>query len=137
MRTTFAIPLLLLAAGAGAAEWVEIGADTEAKYYVDLSSIEIEADTVRVIKKGVYTETLTEDLGGTRSVFKQTLGVIELDCARRINRVVQIDMIGPDDTVVWSSGRMKKRMWEDVRPNTHGEATLDFVCGKVRTPEKQ
>ena len=127
--------MFLFAACADAAEWVEIGADTEAKYYVDLSSIEIEADTVRVVKKGVYTETLTEDLGGTRSVFKQTLGVIELDCARRINRVVQIDMIGPDDTVVWSSGRMKKRMWEDVRPNTHGEATLDFVCGKIKSPE--
>ena len=135
MRTIFAMAMFLFAAGAGAAEWVEIGADTEAKYYVDLSSIEIEADTVRVVKKGVYTETLTEDLGGTRSVFKQTLGVIELDCARRINRVVQIDMIGPDDTVVWSSGRMKKRMWEDVRPNTHGEATLDFVCGKIKSPE--
>ena len=127
--------MFLFAAGAGAAEWVEIGADTEAKYYVDLSSIEIEGDTVRVVKKGVYTETLTEDLGGTRRVFKQTLGVIELDCTRRINRVVQIDMIGPDDTVVWSSGRMKKRMWEDVRQNTHGEATLDFVCGKIKSPE--
>jgi len=127
--------MFLFAAGAGAAEWVEIGADTEAKYYVDLSSIEIEGDTVRVVKKGVYTETLTEDLGGTRRVFKQTLGVIELDCTRRINRVVQIDMIGPDDTVVWSSGRMKKRMWEDVRQNTHGEATLDFVCGRIKSPE--
>ena len=135
MKTIFPLAMFLFAAGAGAAEWVEIGADTEAKYYVDLSSIEIEADTVRVVKKGVYTETLTEDLGGTRRVFKQTLGVIELDCARRINRVVQIDMIGPDDTVVWSSGRMKKRMWEDVRPNTHGEATLDFVCGKIKSPE--
>ena len=135
MKTIFPLAMFLFAAGAGAAEWVEIGADTEAKYYVDLSSIEIEADTVRVVKKGVYTETLTEDLGGTRRVFKQTLGMIELDCARRINRVVQIDMIGPDDTVVWSSGRMKKRMWEDVRLNTHGEATLDFVCGKIKSPE--
>ncbi len=134
MKTTLAMTMVLLAATAGAAEWVEIGADTEATYYVDPSSIEVEADTVRVLKKGVYTQTLTEDLGGTRRVFKQTLGVIELDCARRINRVVQIDMIGPDDDVVWSSGRMKKRMWEDVRPNTHGEATLDFVCGKLGKP---
>lgn len=135
MKTTFAMALFLFAASAGAAEWVEIGADTEATYYVDLSSIEVEADTVRLIKKGVYTQTLTEDLGGARRVFKQTLGVIELDCARRINRVVQIDMIGLDDEVVWSSGRMKRRMWEDVRPSTHGEATLDFVCGKVKSPE--
>jgi hypothetical protein len=74
---------------------------------------------------------LTENLDGAPKVFKQTLGVVELDCGRRINRVVQIDMIGLNDEVVWSSGRMKKRVWEDVRPNTHGEATLDFVCGKL------
>ena len=134
MRTTFATAMLVLAASAGAAEWVEIGTDLEATYFVDLSSIEVEADTVRVVKKGVYTQTLTEDLGGARKVFKQTLGVIELDCTKRINRVVQIDMIGPDDEVVWSSGRMKRRMWEDVRPKTHGEATLDFVCGKLGKP---
>ena len=134
MRTASALVMLLVAASAGAAEWVEIGADTEAKYYVDLSSIEVEADTVRVVKKGVYAQTLTEDIGGTPRVFKQTLGVIELDCGRRINRVVQIDMIGPGDEVVWSSGRMQRRMWEDVRPNTHGEATLDFVCGKLGKP---
>lgn len=132
MKTIFAMAMLLAAASAGAAEWVEIGADIEAQYYVDLSSIEVEGDTVRVVKKGVYTQTVTENLGGAPRVFKQTLGVIELDCAKRFNRVVQIDMIGLDGEVVWSSGRMKRRMWEDVRPNTHGEATLDFVCGKVK-----
>jgi hypothetical protein len=123
--------MLLMAASADAAEWVEIGADTEATYYVDLSSIEVEADTVRVLKKGVYPQPVTEDLGGARKVFTQTLGVIELDCARRINRVVQIDMIGLNGEVMWSSGRMNKRVWEDVRADTHGEATLDFVCGKL------
>jgi hypothetical protein len=132
MKATIALAMLLAAASAGATEWIEIGADIEAKYYVDLSSIEVEGDTVRVVKKGVYTQTVTDSLGGAPKVFRQTLGVIELDCARRINRVVQIDMIGLDDEVVWSSGRMKRPMWEDVRPNTHGEATLDFVCGKVK-----
>ena len=131
MKTTFAVAMLLFAGSSSAAEWVEIGADTEATYYVDISSIELEADTVRVLKKGVYPQPLKEDLGGAPKVFTQTLGVIELDCTRRINRVVQIDMIGLNDEVVWSSGRMSKRMWEDVRPNTHGEATLDFVCGKL------
>jgi len=131
MRTTLAFLILLAAGLAGAADWVEIGADTEAKYYVDLSSIEVEGDTIRVLKKGIYTHPLTENLGGTPRVFKETLGVLELDCGRRINRVIQIDMIGVDAEVVWSSGRMQKRTWEDVRPNTHGEATLDFVCGKL------
>jgi hypothetical protein len=123
--------MALWASMACAAEWVEIGADTEARYYVDLSSIEVEADTVRVLKKGVYTHPLTENLGGAATVFKETVGTLELDCARRINRVIQIDMIGLNDQVVWSSGRMQRRLWEDVRANTHGEATLEFVCGKL------
>lgn len=131
MRTILALVMALWATMARAAEWVEIGADTEAKYYVDLSSIEVEADTIRVLKKGVYTHPLTENLGGAPTVFKETVGTLELDCARRINRVIQIDMIGLNDQVVWSSGRMQRRLWEDVRANTHGEATLQFVCGKL------
>jgi hypothetical protein len=26
---------------------------------------------------------------------------------------------------------MPKRDWESVLPKSHGEATLDFVCGKI------
>ena len=123
--------LLLAATGADAAQWVEIGADTQARYYVDVDSIQVEGDTVRLTKRGVYTHILMENLGGKPTQFKETLGVVELDCARRINRVVQIDMLGADGEVTWSSGRMQKRMWEDVQANTHGEATLDFVCGAL------
>jgi hypothetical protein len=123
--------LFLVAGRASAAQWVEIGADTEAKYYVDVESIQLDADTVRVLKRGVYTHPLMENLGGKPTSFKETVGLVELDCRRRINRVVQIDMIDADGGVAWSSGRMQKRMWEDVQPNTHGEATLDFVCGTL------
>ena len=114
-----------------AAQWVEIGADTQAKYYVDIDSVEVEGDTVRVVKRGVFTHPLMESLGGKPIQFKETVGVVELDCERRINRVIQIDMIGPDGGLAWSSGRMQKRMWEDVQPDTHGETTLEFVCGKL------
>jgi hypothetical protein len=131
MRMMLAGILSFLACEAYAADWVEIGADTEAKYYVDMTSIEVQGDTVRVQKKGIFTQPLTENLGGNPRVFKETVGVVELDCGRRINRVIQIDMLGLQGEVVWSSGRMPKRDWEDVRPNTHGEATLDFVCGKL------
>ena len=131
MRIMLAGMLAVLACEACAADWVEIGADTEAKYYVDMASIEVQGDTVRVQKKGIFTQPLTENLGGNPRVFKETLGVVEIDCGRRINRVIQIDMLGVQGDVVWSSGRMPKRDWEEVRPNTHGEATLDFVCGKL------
>src|ERR1041384_6454550 len=96
MRRILTAFLMLAAFNAVAAEWVEIGADAQAKYYVDLSSIEVQGDTVRVQKKGIYTQPLTENLGGAPRVFKETLGLVELDCGRRINRVVQIDMLGAD-----------------------------------------
>jgi surface-adhesin protein E len=131
MRIMLGGLLVFVTLTASAADWVEIGADTEAKYYVDVSSIEVDGDTVRVQKKGILTQPFTENLGGKPLVFKETLGVLELDCGRRINRIVQIDMLGMQGEVVWSSGRMPKRDWEDVRPNTHGEATLEFVCGKL------
>ena len=122
---------LVAAQAALAAQWVEIGADTQAKYYVDIDSVQVEGDTVRIMKRGVYTHPLMESLGGKPTQFKETVGVVELDCGRRINRVIQIDMIGLDGEVAWSSGRMQKRMWEDVQSDTHGETTLEFVCGKL------
>ena len=115
-----------------AADWVEVGADTQAKYYVDMESIKVDGENVSVLKRGVFTQIMTDKLGDTSATFNETIGTVEIDCARRINRVTQIDMIGENGEVVWSSGPMNKRMWEDVRPNTHGEATLDFVCGKVK-----
>lgn len=128
-----AAALLLVASfQAGAADWVEVGADTEAKYYVDIESIEVDGENVRVKKKGIYSHILTDSFGGKTAAFKETIGTVEVDCSRRINRITQIDMIGEDGGVVWSSGPMKKRVWEDVRPNSHAESTLDLVCGRIK-----
>jgi len=125
---------VLLAASlhAGAADWIEVGADTEAKYYVDVESIEVDGENVRVRKKGIYTHVLTDSFAGKTASFKETVGTVELDCGRRINRIVQIDMIGEDGAVVWSSGPMKKRLWEEVKSNSHAESTLELVCGRIR-----
>lgn len=111
-----------------AADWVEVGADTEAKYYIDVDSIQADGENVRVIKRGIFTQVLTDTFGSTSATFKETIGTVEIDCARRINRVTQIDMVAENGEVVWSSGPMKKRMWEDVRPNTHAETTVEVVC---------
>ena len=124
--------LALVAAAANATEWLEVGADTEARYYVDVDSISVEGENVSVQKRGVYTHVLTDDLGGHPTTFKETIGTIELDCTRRINRVTRIDMIGEDGEVVWSSGPLKKRMWEAIRPNSHAESTLEVVCGRLK-----
>ena len=115
-----------------AADWVEVGADTEAKYSVDMDSITVDGESVSVLKRGIFTHILTDTLGGKPATFRQTIGTVEIDCARRINRITQIDMIGENGEVVWSSGLMKKRMWEDVRPNTHAETTVEVVCARVK-----
>jgi hypothetical protein len=115
-----------------AADWIEVGVDTEARYYVDVDSIEVDGENVRVRKKGVYTHVLTDNFGGKSASFKETLGTVELDCGRRINRIIQIDMIGEDGSIVWSSGPLKQRMWEGVKSNSHAESTLELVCSRVR-----
>lgn len=133
MRSLAVLALLALATVARAENWVEVGADPEAKFYVDQDSIEVDRDTVRVVKRGIYTHTLTENFGGHKASFKETRGTVEIDCTRRINRVIRIDMLDEHGAVVWSSGLMKQRMWEDVRPNSHSEATLDYVCTRAGT----
>lgn len=127
-----AIAALLAVTSAVASDWVEVGADTQAKYYIDVDSIRVDGENVSVLKRGIFTQVLTDTLGGVSATFKETIGTVEIDCARRINRITQIDMIGENGEVVWSSGPMKKRMWEDVRPNTHAETTVEAVCSRLK-----
>ena len=131
MARMWLIGLALFAAAANATEWIEVGVDTEAKYYVDVDSISIDGENVSVRKRGIYTHVLTDNFGGKSATFKESMGTIELDCGRRINRVTQIEMIGENGEVVWSSGPMKKRMWEPVRANSHAESTLEVVCARI------
>ncbi|UCH46873.1 MAG: hypothetical protein JSU95_12295 [Betaproteobacteria bacterium] len=112
--------------------WVEVGADTEAKFYIDVDSIAMVEDTLHVIKRGIYTHTLTERMEGSAVVFKETRGLVELDCALRVNRITRIDMLDETGEVVWSSGHMPRRLWLSVKPNSHAEATLDVACAHFR-----
>jgi hypothetical protein len=127
-----AIAVLMAATSAIAADWVEVGADTQAKYYVDVDSIKVDGENVSVLKRGIFTHVLTDTLGSASANFKETIGTVEIDCARRINRITQIDMIGENGELVWSSGPVKKRRWEEVRPNTHAETTIEVVCERLK-----
>ena len=96
-------------------QWVEIGADAEAIYFVDLNSIHKAEDSHTIIKRAIYNQYRTEYLGSSKVTFISTIGVVELDCNLNINRIIQIDMLDGDENVVWSSGYMEKRIWQDVR----------------------
>ena len=130
MRALTGILLLFvgLQSQALAEQWVEVGADPEAKFYVDVDSIAMVNDTLHVIKRGVYNHTLTESLGGGPVVFKETRGLVELDCTLRVNRITRIEMLNETGEVVWSSGPMPRRLWLSVKPNSHAEATLEVAC---------
>lgn len=133
MNRIWLLALILVSLPAIAEDWVEVGADTEARYYVDVDSIEVDGENLRVLKRGIYTQVHTDNLGGNPTTFRETIGTIEIDCGRRINRVIQIDMIGLDGEVAWSSGRMQRREWEAVKRNSHAETTLDVVCARIKT----
>lgn len=130
-----AIPVAAVLLGSAptfAVDWIEVGADTQTRYYVDADSIHVEGENAVVLKRGVLTQFHTETLGGKSATFKETVGTVEIDCARHINRVTRIDMIGENGELIWSSGPMKQRLWEDVRPGTHAESTLEIVCGRIK-----
>ena len=61
MNHAWLIGLMLLASAANATEWLEVGADTEAKYYIDLDSIVVDGENVTVQKRGIYTHVLTDN----------------------------------------------------------------------------
>ena len=134
MRCLLAVVAAMLAVPVLAAEieWVEIGVDTEAKYYINPKSVEVDGDTIRLQKRQVFNAPLVDTFTGRRVLFKESIGTVEVDCGRHINRVTQIDMIGMDGEVVWSSGKLKQRMWEEVKDNTHGGATFDYVCKNLK-----
>jgi hypothetical protein len=130
MRTVF-LTLLLIAFSTPAAlaeSWVEVGADPEAKFYIDVDSIVMVKGSLQVIKRGLYTRHLTENFGGEATVFKETRGLVEIDCELRVNRVRRIDMLDENGAVVWSSGDMPRQLWLSVKPNSHAETTLEVAC---------
>ena len=113
--------------------WVSVGADTEARYYVDTDSIQMEGENTIVMKKGAYTQTLTDKLDdGKPVVFKATMARLEIDCERGLNRVTQMDMVSEEGDVVWSSGYMDKRIWLTINVQGHARTTFDLVCGQTR-----
>ena len=107
--------------------WVEVGADPQGKYYVDPTSLQVDGETLRFRKKGVYNFNMLETFGDKRVSFRESVGTIEIDCARRIHRMVQMDIISPEGQVAWTTGKMN-RMWEDIVPSSLGEETHAFVC---------
>ena len=131
IKCFFGIVLAAAALTSRAEEWVEIGVDTEGKYYIDPGSIEVDGETIRLRKRAVYNAPLADNFTGRQVLFKESVGVVELDCGRRINRVISIDMLGVNGEVVWASGKMPKRLWEDVQDNTHGGRTFEYVCRQL------
>ena len=128
MLVAFCLPTFVLAE-----TWIDVGADTEAKYYVDTDSISLEGENTIVTKKGIYTNVLTDKLEGDNSVvFKVTKARLELDCTRELNRVTKIDMVNEQDEVVWSSGYMDKRLWLTINTQGHSRTTFDLVCSQNR-----
>lgn len=134
MRLNYLILIILLSPFFATAEtWVDVGGDTEAKYYVDLDSIKVDGVNMNVIKKGVYTNVMGEKLDGEKLVvFKITMARLELDCARELNRVTQIDMLSESDEVVWSSGYMSGRVWLSIKDQGHARTTYDLICAQAR-----
>ena len=132
LATVIFITLSMSSAAFGES-WVDVGADTEAKYYVDLDSIVLDNENVNVTKKGIYTRMMTESFENDEPVvFKITKALVEIDCARELNRVTKIDMVNDVGDVVWTSGYMDRRLWLSIKSQGHSRTTFDLVCAQVQ-----
>lgn len=109
--------------------WVEIGVDPQGKYYVDANSLQLDEETLRFRKKGVYNFMMLETFGDKKISFKESVGTIEIDCQRKIHRMIQMDILTPEGEVQWSTGKLN-RLWEDIPPDSLAEETHTFVCRK-------
>lgn len=136
MRAMRAMAAVLMVGGgvipAWAENWVSVGVDPQGKYYVDADSIEVDGETLRFRKKGVYNFPMVETFGDRKVSFQASVGIIEIDCARRIHRMVRMDIISPQGEVSWTTGKLN-RLWEDIAPGTLGEETHSFVCKGMTT----
>ena len=132
LATVIFITLSMSSAAFGES-WVDVGADTEAKYYVDLDSIVLDNENVNVTKKGIYTRMMTESFENDEPVvFKITEALVEIDCARELNRVTKIDMVNDVGDVVWTSGYMDRRLWLSIKSQGHSRTTFDLVCAQAQ-----
>lgn len=126
MKTVIAA-IALAAVSAHAENWMEIGSDTTATYYVDFDSISRIDDIVSFTKKAVYRVSLWPVSMPDSATVKETAEVIEENCRNNHHRVLSLDMFNPSGERIWSSGKMR-RIWESVEPNTNGEQTHRFAC---------
>ncbi|MDA0237563.1 MAG: hypothetical protein O3B03_03510 [Proteobacteria bacterium] len=134
MRSNYLVSMVFLLPFLVSAEaWVDVGADAEAKYYVDIDSMRVEGENINVIKKGVYTRVMSDKFEEDKQVaFKITKARLELDCVRELNRITQIDMVDEAGEVVWSSGHMSRQMWLSIKDQGHARTTFDLICSQVR-----
>ncbi|HEV8646849.1 MAG TPA: surface-adhesin E family protein [Burkholderiales bacterium] len=124
----FFFAAIALTAIPGYAEnWIEIGSDATATYYVDSDSLSRNDDIVSLTKKAVYRVSLWPVKLPENATVKETAGVIEENCRNRHHRVLSMDMFNPFGERIWSSGKMK-RIWESVEPDSNGGRTHTFAC---------
>lgn len=110
-----------------AADWVDVGADEQSHHFVDDATLARDGDVVRVAKRAVFTAPLTDGHEVLPMTVRESRGVVEVDCALRVHRVVEIELLDRDGRQVSKSGPMR-RVWEDVSPGTPGARTLDYAC---------
>ena len=118
MKFLFAA-IALTAISAHAENWMEIGSDATATYYVDSDSLSRNDEIVSLTKKAVYRVSLWPVKLPESATVKETAGVIEENCRNKHHRVLSMDMFNLSGERIWSSGRMR-RIWESVEPNSNG-----------------
>lgn len=99
-----------------------VGMDDFGDYFVDEQSIvQIDKDTISIVKTGIMIPE-HED----KTKIYMIKGIVQIDCKRKINRVVYAEGTSRDGKTIFKV-EDKKRVWEDYSPG-HGKQTAAVAC---------
>jgi hypothetical protein len=128
MKKIILILLINLFCGSVQAEdsnYIFVGRDQYIDYFVDITSVTyIDPETISIHKIGQTTEAHQK----ITQIFLID-GIIEIDCKRKINRVVSIVGYDENANVVFEVLNAKNRLWENVQPG-HGANTMKLACSQ-------
>lgn len=125
-KQAIALSLMLLATSPAWAEWVEIGSSSGGKtYYIDPATIRKDGNLRKVWALTNYKKR--ESSGEMSSRSKR-----EYDCINERYRILSLSTHSGlmAEGEILSIGSYRPWEWDDIAPETIGQAYLEFVCAQ-------
>lgn len=134
MQKLIYIVLFLLFSSQALAEWTLIFAndETDAKYYVDLSSLNKKKDTIRMMTLEDYTAPEIAKKGQKKISYNSVKTLSEFNCGLQTMRVLSYSVY--KNQMAFGEPILSKGIpfeWAKINHNTVNDAYLNIACNEI------